>query len=256
MWWNNSRKIQFQYVAYDSNKLGTYVCKYIVLSERAYKSILAETFAHGESETGGILLGHFVNGVWYIIECIDPGLVAKHSSVTFEYDENYVNHQKEVISRLYNYPLTILGIWHRHPGSMDSFSPTDLSSIDIHVSRARAGILSMLVNVDPSLRMTFYYCGKDNTLMKVPYDVGDDLIIKDIILLADDGKIQENTGARRIVNTLHQNKLPARSMPLHVHQDPIPAIREALSLKYAPVPYSNNNPHQFGVEIPPGSHFQ
>ena len=221
-------KVKFDYIDYDLSKLDSYDCVYVVISERAYKSVLAETFTHGDSETGGILLGHFVNGVWYIIECVDPGLITVNKITNFRYDEKYVNHQIKKISRLYNYPLTILGIWHRHPGSMDTFSSTDLSSIDIHISRARVGILSMLVNVDPSLRMTFYYCDKKHTLMKVPHDIGNHLIIKDIISLADAKKIQENVYARGIVNISHRNQLPKDRMPLSVQQDPIPIISEAL----------------------------
>jgi hypothetical protein len=221
----------FQYVDYEIGKIGSYECAYVVLSERAYKSILAETFTYGDSETGGILLGHFVNSVWYVIECVDPGLITVNNITYFRYDENYVNHQIKKISRLYNYPLTILGIWHRHPASMDTFSSTDIVSIGTHVSRARVGILSMLVNVDPNLRMTFYYCDKRNTLMKVPYDVGDDLIIKDIITLADMSKIRENVGEKRSINAPFVNRLPKHKMPLSVQQDAIPVIREALRNK-------------------------
>jgi len=189
---------------------------------------MAETMTYGDSETGGIFLGHFVEGMWYIIEVVDPGLVTINHSAFFQYDEDYVNHQIKKISRLYNYPLTILGIWHRHPGSLDEFSGTDLSSIQVHVQRSRVGILSMLVNVDPDLRMTFYYCGKNYTLMRVPYDCGDDLIIRELIELADDEKIQINVGVRRPVDlSLNKNRLPSRGMPLNVGQDPFPVISSA-----------------------------
>jgi proteasome lid subunit RPN8/RPN11 len=202
------------------------------LSDRAHKSILAETLALGDCETGGILLGHFVNSVWYVIECIDAGLTTVNTSVSFHYDERYVNHQVKKIGRLYNHPLTILGIWHRHPGSMDTFSSTDLNSIGIHVARFRVGVLSMLVNVDPKLRMSFYYCAKDHTLMKVPYDVGDHLVIKDLLSLADSDRIQENVCENKKykphIEILHKNQLPQNMMPLTLQQDPIPFIRQAL----------------------------
>jgi proteasome lid subunit RPN8/RPN11 len=226
---NKKMTLAFEYIPYDLNKHDSYDCIYVVLSERAYKSILAETFTYGDCETGGILLGHFVNKVWYVIENVDPGIITVNRSTFFQYDENYVNHQIKKISRIYNYPLTILGIWHRHPGSMDTFSSTDLSSINIHVSRARVGILSMLVNVDPSLRMTFYYCDKKNTLMKVPYDYGDRLIIKDIISLADFPKIQENVDLKRKkIEIKHKNYLLENQMPLSIEQDAIPIIKKAL----------------------------
>ena len=219
---------QYEYISYEKNAMNTYGCIYIVLSERAYKSILAETFTHGNRETGGILLGHFVNKIWYIIEVIDPGLITVNNSTYFEFDIEYVNHRMRTINRLYNYPLTILGVWHRHPGSMDTFSTTDISSIHTHVSESQNGILSMLVNVDPELRMTFYYCSKECTLMKVPYDVGDNVIIKDIIVLADERKIQENIGTGKVVRIVQKNNLPKKRMPLSIGQDPIPIIGKIL----------------------------
>ena len=227
------QQTSFQYVDYDVSKLDTYDCTYVVLSDRAYKSIFAETLALGNCETGGIFLGHFVNGIWYVIECIDAGLITVNTAASFQYDEKYVNHQVKKIGRLYNYPLTILGIWHRHPGSMDTFSSTDLHSISIHVSRFRVGVLSMLVNVDPKLRMTFYYCGKEHTLMKVPYDIGDHLIIKDLMSLADIGKIQENVSENNKINSRielsHKNRLPQNMMPLTLQGNPISIIQTALS---------------------------
>jgi integrative and conjugative element protein (TIGR02256 family) len=218
---------EFTYISYEPAFLESYDCAYVVLSDRAFKSILAETLTHGDSETGGILLGHFVEGIWYIIEVVDPGIASINHSAFFQYDESYVNHQIKKISRIYNYPLTILGMWHRHPGSLDRFSGTDLSSIQVHVRRARVGILSMLVNVDPDLRMTFYYCNKNYTLMKVPHDRGDDLIIRELIELADNEKIQQNVGVRRPVGISQiKHRLPNHNMPLRVGQDPFPVIRD------------------------------
>ena len=216
----------YEYVSYDKKCMDKYKCIYVIFSERAYKSILAETFTHGECETGGILLGHFVNKVWYIIEVVDPGLITINNNAYFEFDIKYVNHQTKIINRLYNYTLTILGVWHRHPGSMDTFSSTDISSIHKHVSESRMGILSMLVNVDPDLRMTCYYCSKERTLMKVPYDVGDNFIIKDIISLADEKKIQENVGIRKKIKIAHKNKLPKENMPLTIDQNAISIIKK------------------------------
>jgi len=226
----------FRYIDFDTSKLESYDCIYVVLSDRAYKSILAETLSLGDCETGGIFLGHFINRVWYVIECVDAGLTTVNTSVSFHYDEKYVNHQVKKIGRLYNHPLTILGIWHRHPGSMDTFSSTDLHSIGIHVSRFRVGVLSMLVNVDPKLRMTFYYCGKEHTLMKVPYDVGDHLIIKDLLSLADTDKIQENAcgneNRKSRIEILCNNRLPQNMMPLTIQGDPIPIVQTALFRPY------------------------
>ena len=111
---------------------------------------------------------------------------------------------------------------------MDTFSSTDLSSIKVHVTRARVGIISMLVNVDPSLRMTFYYCNKSNIIMKVPYDYGDHLVIKEIISLADNNKIQKNINPKKkTIQILHKNYLSESKMPLTTEQDAIPIVRDS-----------------------------
>lgn len=176
-----TRKNYDKYIPYSMNS----PCIHVILSERAHKSILAETFEHGSSETGGFLLGHFHKKVWYIIEAVDPGISTINRSSYFEFDDKYVNHLIKKLSRIYRYPLTILGMWHRHPGSMDRFSRTDLDTIESYTSEAKNGVLSMLVNVDPKFRMTFYYCTKNKTIMPVKYDVGDKYIAKELNEISD-----------------------------------------------------------------------
>lgn len=183
-------QIDFKYIPFSPNS----PCKHVVLSERAYKSILAETYEHGNCETGGFLLGHFHKGIWYVIEAIDPGMSSINRASYFEFDDMYVNHLVKKLSRIYRYPLTILGMWHRHPGSMDRFSGTDLDTIQSYTSEAANGIISMLVNVDPKLRMTFYYCGKDNSIMPIRYDVGDQYIAKELNEMSDPESIYNNVG--------------------------------------------------------------
>ena len=204
------KKVDFRYIPYSPDS----PCIHVVVSERAYKSILAETYEHGNSETGGLLLGHFHKGIWYIIEVVDPGLSSTHRTSYFEFDEKYVNHVIKKMCRVYRFPLTILGMWHRHPGSMDRFSGTDLDTIESYTSEATNGVISMLVNVDPKLRMSFYYCGKDNTIMPVKYDVGDDYIAKELIEMSDAEGIFNNVTSRSSwtgvsqKTILHPNDLP------------------------------------------------
>ena len=47
-------------------------CKKVVISDRAYASIVAESLSRDPLETGGILLGHYENGIWYVVESTDP----------------------------------------------------------------------------------------------------------------------------------------------------------------------------------------
>lgn len=151
-------------------------CIYVVISERAKLTILNEVLSHGDKETGGILLGNFINRVWYINEVIDGGLDENtiHRTGFFRYDNEYINHRLSKVNNIYADPLTIVGVWHRHPGSMDTFSSQDLESMAGLVNDARVGMLSMLVNVDPDFRMTFYYCNKKGEVAVVPHDFGDE----------------------------------------------------------------------------------
>ena len=45
--------------------------KKVVLSKRAYLSMLAEVYERVETETGGILLGHRDGETWYVLESVD-----------------------------------------------------------------------------------------------------------------------------------------------------------------------------------------
>lgn len=159
-------------------------CGQIVLSDRAFCGILAETSEFGDRETGGLMLGNFHKGFWYIIDTVDPGFATVNHPTVFEYQVDYVNHLSKKLGRLYNHPLTIVGIWHRHPGSMDIFSSTDYASMESMVSTAAVGLIFMLVNVDPKLRMTFYYLNKKLELFRVPYVVGDAYIPPELTELA------------------------------------------------------------------------
>lgn len=132
-------------------------CQKIVLSQRAYAQIMSETYSKIRTETGGLLLGHYLNGIWYVVEACDPGINAVFSVAYHEGDEAYENHVCGVMSRLYKHPLVFLGMWHRHPGSMDVFSSTDDVTNRRYVDSVGNGCISALVNLDPDFRLTFYY---------------------------------------------------------------------------------------------------
>ena len=162
---------KFNYVPYMPNNG---ICSHVVLSERAKAGIMSEVMLNNEVETGGVLLGYIKNSIWYVVECIDPGIRTNNTVNRFSWDQNYVNHLFERVRNLYEIPLSILGFWHRHPGSMDVFSMDDMETIANHLaSMSKTGLLTMLVNVDPDFRMTFYHAYNDG-LMKVGYDIGDE----------------------------------------------------------------------------------
>ncbi len=155
-------------------------CKKIVLSDRAYIQIFNESQSRIQTETGGLLLGHFDNGIWYVIEASDPGINAKFYNAYHEGDDVYENHVCGVISRTYKHPLVFLGMWHRHPGSLDSFSGTDDGTNYKYAGSAGNGCISAIINYDPAFRITFYYAEQGDYqrvyYTKVDVEVGDDKI--------------------------------------------------------------------------------
>lgn len=148
----------------------------VVFSNRAYASVLAETTEKIKTETGGLFLGTVQDDTWYIIEAIDPGPKSIFEVAYFEYDQKYTQHLINKIANLYDKQLTLIGLWHRHPGSFDQFSSTDDGTNAKYASMREEGAISALVNIDPTFRITMYQVDRPCRYRKIPYDVGDNLI--------------------------------------------------------------------------------
>lgn len=159
-------------------------CEMVVISDKAYNGMIRESFSKHPVETGGILLGYILdNGLWVVMEMIPPGLQCVHQTALFEYDQAFVNYLGTSVANQYKQPLQVLGLWHRHPGSMDYFSSTDDGTNADFASANPYGVISGLVNIDPVFRLTMYHL--DHTDGPRPYnmaysrvevEVGDDLI--------------------------------------------------------------------------------
>lgn len=148
----------------------------VVFSNRAYASVLAETTEKIKTETGGLFLGTVQDDTWYIIEAIDPGPKSIFEVAYFEYDQKYTQHLINKIANLYDKKLTLIGLWHRHPGSFDHFSSTDDGTNAKYASMRKEGAISALVNIDPKFRITMYQVDRPCRYKKIFYDVGDNLI--------------------------------------------------------------------------------
>ena len=164
------KREKFSYSEKESEK-----CKKVVISSRAYASIISEALSRNPLETGGILLGNYNNGIWYIVEATDPGMTTYHSVVHHEMDNKYHNHIYPVLSRLYKNELTLIGFWHRHPGSLDRFSTDDNKSNERYAKIIENGTLSFLLNFDPKARLTCYYLDYEGTGMyhRPKVEIGD-----------------------------------------------------------------------------------
>lgn len=158
-------------------------CSAVVFSNRAYNAIIRETFEKHPVETGGIFLGHVVDDTWVVMEVLPPGIHSIFQTAYFEYDEEFVNYLAQSVANQYKRPLSLLGLWHRHPGSMDVFSGTDDQTNSTFAKQLPKGVISGLVNVDPKFRFTMYYLDKDlidpytrPKYEKIDVEVGDDII--------------------------------------------------------------------------------
>lgn len=129
----------------------------VVFSDRAFAAVMAETTEKIKTETGGLFLGSFEDGVWYVIEAIDPGPKSIFEVAYFEYDQQYTQHLINKIANLYDKKLSLIGLWHRHPGSFDQFSSTDDGTNSKYARMRKEGAISALVNIDPEFRLTMYH---------------------------------------------------------------------------------------------------
>lgn len=153
----------------------------VVFSDRAYVSVLAETTEKIKTETGGLFLGTVRNDTWYIIEAIDPGPKSVFEVAYFEYDQKYTQHLINKVANLYDEKLSLIGLWHRHPGSFDQFSSTDNGTNAKYAKMRKEGAISALVNIDPDFRITMYQVHQPCRYQKIDYEIGDHLIPDELL---------------------------------------------------------------------------
>ena len=159
----DQKQVSREYKKYEYAKGSCKRCEKIILSDRAYTSILAEALSRDPLETGGILLGYYEDDVWYVVEATDPGIKTFHNTVHHEMDEVYHNHVYPVLSRLYKQDLMLIGLWHRHPGDYNRFSADDNQTNESYADAIDNGTLSFLINFMPETSLTCYYYDQKET---------------------------------------------------------------------------------------------
>jgi integrative and conjugative element protein (TIGR02256 family) len=154
----------------------------VIFSNRAFTAILAETMENISTETGGVFLGVRREDIWYVVESIDPGPKSIFQVAYFEYDGDYVRHLANKTNHLYGDRLDVLGLWHRHPGSMDTFSSTDHGTMKKYAEQNNGVTISALVNLDPNFRLTMYAITLAGVLscVKIQYEIDDCKIPKEV----------------------------------------------------------------------------
>ena len=163
----------------------------VVFSNRAFTAIAVETLEKIQTETGGLFLGVFEDNTWYVIEAIDPGPNSVFQYAYFEYDKAYTQHLINKISKLYASRLFLIGLWHRHPASLDRFSSTDDITNSKYAQMNANGAISMLVNVDPNFRLTVYHVSLPLHYEKIQYVVGDQFVPEKYLRYKSDAQITD-----------------------------------------------------------------
>jgi proteasome lid subunit RPN8/RPN11 len=191
----------------------------VIFSDRAHAAIVAETYAQHPNETGGILLGHFLDDVWHVVEAIDPGPCARFTPVSFAYDTGYVTHLARKVAGHYERPLRLIGLWHRHPGSHDRFSPDDDITNRRYAIQSPAGALSCLVNLDPHFRISAYHVPHDLQYRLLPHQWGNGAIPAELLELRrsrclDPAALTERDRHQSLQHLLASSAQPALAGPL------------------------------------------
>ena len=145
-------------------------CNVVVFSNKAYNAIIDETFKQNPLETGGLLLGYRLRGDWIVMEVIPPGYNSTHQYAYFEPNKIFNDYLINSVSTKYHIQLELLGLWHRHPGSMDVFSRTDDETNLEYAKLHPCGAISGLVNVDPNFRLTMRHVSNPLHYELIPED--------------------------------------------------------------------------------------
>ena len=241
---------------------------YVVFTQRAFNSILTETIHKHPVETGGILIGYVLDsGARIVVENIPPGPQSTHQWGYFEYDVDFVNYLSNVVARQYVGNLQVLGLWHRHPGSMDTFSSTDDGTNRMFASEHPLGAISALVNCDPRARITMYHVAPNGAYTPIEWFVDDgDLIPENYLklwysseeqmpMLTQRGTWHVDEGPGEFVDEAPQQ--PAQGYP----QQPVQGYPQQQAQGYPqqqaqgyPQQQAQGYPQQPGRTTPPPSH--
>ncbi len=200
----------------------------VVFSKRAMTSLLVETREKITTETGGVFLGRYESGVWYVVEAIDPGPKSVFEPAYFEYDRDYIDHLINKISRLYREQLDLIGLWHRHPGSMDVFSRTDDGTNTKYANLSEFGAISGLVNIDPEFRLTLYHVRLPLAYEKIKYTVDDERIPESIRELKDPADYAKQLGKIQTAMKMKKNNSFSALFGRGKQKDAISTIHEFL----------------------------
>lgn len=124
-----------------------------VISRRARAVIESELGRFPDTETGGLLLGYSdpERGI-RILEATDSGYRdVIHEAGSFQYDFAYEEHVCSILCGLYQPPLQLVGVWHKH-NSVHSDNTIPFSGADEDMHR------QLMENDCPCISILFEKC--------------------------------------------------------------------------------------------------
>lgn len=119
----------------------------VILSQNAYQQIkhsVAET--GNQYEVGGILLGHKMRSLYFVVATTVPTEVVARSIVSFVLDgSKHTEHALKIMRHFQHEPL-VLGAWHSHICDAAIFSEQDRQS-NKQLAASLNGTLSMIATM-------------------------------------------------------------------------------------------------------------
>ena len=178
----------------------------IYFTTKAYVQLLTEIADYPYVETGGVLVGQRRGNTFYVFETVDPGFKADRQRAEFSRHYEYTEHLAYKVANQYEGKTTVVGYYHRHPGSYDHFSGGDDVS-NLEFAQTFNGVISGLVNIDPEFRLAFYYISPEGHQSKaISYKV-DDKAFEGIMVLKSAKQLLDNIFCQENKSTISQKKL-------------------------------------------------
>ncbi len=146
----------------------------LILTKKAYRSIVKECLSHPQAETGGILIGRIMDGFAIAPFAIGSGPKAKRSWARFSPDTNWQQRKLDKLSKKYR--LNYLGSYHKHPGNLREPSRWDtqtaqeiLSDPGWNISEA---VFPIIIPNGEKIEIYPYYISRQRReLQPIPWEI-------------------------------------------------------------------------------------
>lgn len=146
----------------------------IEIYKRAFETMTFEIDNSGQNETGGILLGILETNKVVIKETVDGGFDAISTETSFTYDCKYVEHVATRLIQLYNPPLKLVGVWHKHNSfHINPFSEDDLKLHKKIADLVNEGAVSVLFQKKDlsEYEMNVFHIDGNGQCLMVEFDI-------------------------------------------------------------------------------------